>query len=134
LSCDSDALQVGSAWSDSTRVVKVNRHKTNCRKTKPYCILLYESFSEKKDADYINIDPVIKCYISTGILMYTHNCNQKFYNVYILSCSTNKQKIIGQVSLQKQDTREVLTYPTTWPNSSIKKCSSCYPMVCATSK
>jgi hypothetical protein len=32
LSCDSDAPQVGSAWSDWTRVVKVNR-----RKTRPYC-------------------------------------------------------------------------------------------------
>jgi len=42
LSCDSDA-QVGSARSDSTRVVKVNRRKTNRRKTnrrkmRPYCI------------------------------------------------------------------------------------------------
>jgi len=34
LSCDSDAPQVGSAWSDSTRVVKVNC-KTNCRKPDP---------------------------------------------------------------------------------------------------
>jgi hypothetical protein len=30
--CNSDAPQVGSAQSDSTRVVKVNRHKT-----RPYC-------------------------------------------------------------------------------------------------
>ena len=37
LSCDSDALQVGSARSNSTRVVKVNRRKTNRRKTRPYC-------------------------------------------------------------------------------------------------
>jgi len=37
-SCDSDAPQVGSARSDSTRVVKVNRRKTNRRKTRPYCI------------------------------------------------------------------------------------------------
>jgi len=36
LSCDSDAPQVGSAWSDSTGVVKVNRRKTNRRKTRPY--------------------------------------------------------------------------------------------------
>jgi hypothetical protein len=32
LSCDSDAPQVGSTRSDSTRVIKVNR-----RKTRPYC-------------------------------------------------------------------------------------------------
>jgi hypothetical protein len=32
-SCDSDEPLVGSARSDSTRVVKVN-----CRKTRPYCI------------------------------------------------------------------------------------------------
>jgi len=38
LSCDSDAPQFGSARSDSTRVVKVNRRKTNCRKMRPYCI------------------------------------------------------------------------------------------------
>jgi hypothetical protein len=38
LSCDGDAPQVGSARSDSTRVVKVNRRKTNRRKTRPYCI------------------------------------------------------------------------------------------------
>ena len=36
--CNSDAPQVGSARSDSTRVVKVNHHKTNCHKTRPYCI------------------------------------------------------------------------------------------------
>jgi hypothetical protein len=38
LSCDSDAPQVGSARSDSTRVVKVNHHKTNFCKMRPYCI------------------------------------------------------------------------------------------------
>ena len=38
LSCDSDAPQVESALSDATRVVKVNRRKTNRRKTRPYCI------------------------------------------------------------------------------------------------
>ena len=38
LSCDSDAPQVGRARSDSARVVKVNRRKTNRRKTRPYCI------------------------------------------------------------------------------------------------
>jgi len=38
LSCDSDAPQVGSVRSDSTRVVKVNRRKTNRRKTRPYSI------------------------------------------------------------------------------------------------
>ena len=37
MSCVSDAPQVGSARSDSTRVVKVNRRKTNRRKTRPYC-------------------------------------------------------------------------------------------------
>jgi len=31
LSCNSHAPQVGSAWSDSRRVVKVNRRKTNRR-------------------------------------------------------------------------------------------------------
>ena len=31
LSCDSNAPQVGSARFDSTRVVKVNRRKMNCR-------------------------------------------------------------------------------------------------------
>jgi len=36
LSCDSDAPQVGSARSDWTRVVKVNRRKTNHLKTRPY--------------------------------------------------------------------------------------------------
>jgi len=37
LRCDSDAPHVGSARSDSTRVVKVNHRKTNSRKTRPYC-------------------------------------------------------------------------------------------------
>ena len=37
LSCDSDAPQVGSARSDLTWVVKVNRRKTNRRKTRPCC-------------------------------------------------------------------------------------------------
>ena len=36
LSCDSNVTQVGSAWSDSTGVVKVNRHKTNRHKMRPY--------------------------------------------------------------------------------------------------
>ena len=36
LSYDPDAPQLGSAQSDSTRVVKVNRRKTNRRKTRPY--------------------------------------------------------------------------------------------------
>jgi len=40
LSCDSGAPQVGSARSVSTRIVKVNRRKTNLRKTRPYCALL----------------------------------------------------------------------------------------------
>jgi hypothetical protein len=34
---DSDAPQVGSARSDSARVVKVNRRKTKRRKTRLYC-------------------------------------------------------------------------------------------------
>jgi len=37
LSSDSDAPQVGSARSDWTRAVKVNRRKTNRHKTRPYC-------------------------------------------------------------------------------------------------
>jgi len=37
LSCDSDAPRIGSARSDETSVVKVNRRKTNRRKTRPYC-------------------------------------------------------------------------------------------------
>ena len=40
LSCDSDAPRVGSARSDSARVVKVNCRKTNRRKTRSYCIFL----------------------------------------------------------------------------------------------
>jgi len=40
LSCDSDAPQVGSAQSDWTRVIKVNCHKMDHRKTRPYCIFL----------------------------------------------------------------------------------------------
>jgi len=40
LSCDSVAPQVGSARSDWTSVVKVNRRKTNRRKTRPYCTVL----------------------------------------------------------------------------------------------
>ena len=35
LSCDSDAPQAGSARSDWTSVVKMNRPKTNRRKTRP---------------------------------------------------------------------------------------------------
>ena len=38
LSGDSDSPQVGSARSDWTRAVKVNRRKTNRRKARPYCI------------------------------------------------------------------------------------------------
>jgi len=38
LSCDSDAPQVRCAWSDWTRVVKVNCCKTNHCKMKPHCI------------------------------------------------------------------------------------------------
>jgi hypothetical protein len=39
LGCDSDAPQAGSVRSNSTRVVKVKRRKTNRRKTRPYSIL-----------------------------------------------------------------------------------------------
>jgi hypothetical protein len=38
LELDSEAPQVGSARSDSTRFVKVNHRKTNHCKTRPYCI------------------------------------------------------------------------------------------------
>jgi hypothetical protein len=41
LSCDSDAPKVGSARSDSARVVKVNRRKTNRHKTRPCCTLMF---------------------------------------------------------------------------------------------
>ena len=43
LSCDSDAPQVGSARSNSTRVVKVNRPKTNSSKMRPYCTYLLDA-------------------------------------------------------------------------------------------
>ena len=46
LSCDSDALQVGTGRSESIRVVKVNRHKTNHRKMRAYCILLVLIFCD----------------------------------------------------------------------------------------
>jgi hypothetical protein len=49
LSCDSDAQKVGSARSDSTRVVRVNRRKTNCRKTRPYFILKFRFIHYSKD-------------------------------------------------------------------------------------
>ena len=35
LSCYSDVPQVGSAWSDSKRIVIVNRRKANRRKKRP---------------------------------------------------------------------------------------------------
>jgi hypothetical protein len=38
-SCNSDATHVGSARSDWTTVVRVNRRKMNRRKTSPYCII-----------------------------------------------------------------------------------------------
>ena len=50
LNCDSDAPQVGSARSDSARVVKVNRRKTNRRKSRPYCILV-RYYKEKNATD-----------------------------------------------------------------------------------
>jgi len=47
LNCDSDAPQVGSARSNLTRIVKVNRHETNHQKTRPY-FFYYMSHSQKK--------------------------------------------------------------------------------------
>ena len=44
MSGDSDAPQVGSARSDSTRVLKVNRRKTNRHKTRPYCVYISHVF------------------------------------------------------------------------------------------
>jgi hypothetical protein len=41
LSYDSDAPQVGSAWSDWTRVVKVNHHKRTVTKGDPIVLLRY---------------------------------------------------------------------------------------------
>jgi hypothetical protein len=41
LGCDSNAPQVRSAWPVSARVIKVNHHKTNRLKTRPYLILKY---------------------------------------------------------------------------------------------
>jgi hypothetical protein len=58
LSCDSDAPQVGSARSDSTRVAKVNRRKTNRRKTRPYCILLL-IFKIIKMSNYSSYNKII---------------------------------------------------------------------------
>jgi len=48
LGCDSNAPQVGSARSDSTSVVKVNRRKTNRRKIDPtvLCNIYISSSSE----------------------------------------------------------------------------------------
>jgi hypothetical protein len=42
-SFDSDAPQVGSARSDTTRVVKLDCHQTNRRKTRPYSNILRPS-------------------------------------------------------------------------------------------
>jgi hypothetical protein len=55
LSCNSDAPQVESARSDSTRVVEVNRHKTNCRKMRPYCIYLTVSVVHLKAQSFAKI-------------------------------------------------------------------------------
>ena len=40
-----------------------------------YWMLFYEPFGVKKC--YINIYPIIKCYVTTSILMYVHGCNKK---------------------------------------------------------
>jgi hypothetical protein len=42
LSCNSDAPQVGRAWSDSVKVIKVNGRKMNHHKTKPYSVIISE--------------------------------------------------------------------------------------------
>jgi len=57
LSHDSDAPQVGSARSDSTGVVKVNRHKTHCRKMRPYCtvIIVHDVFKLMRYIDKMQI-------------------------------------------------------------------------------
>jgi len=53
LSCNSDAPQVRSAQSDSTRVIKLNHHKTNHHKMRPHCI--------KFHADPSSGSPVVQC-------------------------------------------------------------------------
>ena len=40
LSCDSDAPRVGSARSDLTRVIKVNRRRMNHHKMRIYCTFM----------------------------------------------------------------------------------------------
>jgi len=61
LSYDSDAPQVRSAQSDSTRVIKVNRHKTNRRKTRPCCIR-FEVFG----GDNIVVTCIMTCHSLVG--------------------------------------------------------------------
>jgi len=43
LSYNSNAPQVGSVRSDSTRIVKVNGRKTNRRKKRPCCLRLQQN-------------------------------------------------------------------------------------------
>jgi len=52
MSCDSDT-QVGSAQSDSTRIVKVNCHKKNRRKMRPYSITTNLRFTAEVNATNI---------------------------------------------------------------------------------
>jgi len=59
LSCESDAPQVGSARSDSTRVVKLNSHKTNRRKRRPYCVYISNVFYSTEYKQYAYVFTVI---------------------------------------------------------------------------
>ena len=51
---------------------------------------------------YINICPVINCYTSTGILACMHASKQKFNITYVLSNSTNKNKVTNLVTQQNK--------------------------------
>jgi hypothetical protein len=43
LSCDSDGPKAKNAWSDSTRIAKVNHHKANHHKMRPYYAFNYQT-------------------------------------------------------------------------------------------
>ena len=58
LSCDSDTPQFGSTRSESTRVVKVNRPKTNHRKTGPYCTFLWTANLAPGYYQYTSAKPI----------------------------------------------------------------------------
>ena len=64
LSCDSDAPQVGTARSDTAKVVKENRRKTNHRKTRPYCIILLGDLCFKWSRAYCGEYPEISSFKS----------------------------------------------------------------------